>query len=67
MSEATENRVLSVMSALIEAGLGPEARFVHQLWSDNERLREALLTAIEVGDRAAVEVATAALQPEGET
>lgn len=67
MSEATENRVLSVMSALIEAGLGPEARFVHQLWRDNEQLREALVTIIEYGDRAAVDVATAALQLEGET
>lgn len=36
MSAEIENRVVSVMSALIDAGLGAEARFVHRLWSELE-------------------------------
>jgi hypothetical protein len=38
--EQLANEVLSVMSTLIDAGLGREARFVHRLWKEIEGLQQ---------------------------
>lgn len=47
---ALDNRVISVMAALLDAGLDDEAQFVRQLWKgradfevESQRLQEALL------------------------